>query len=125
MNGRMYRKASYLAMVIAVAWLSLFAPACLAMGEAHGLTSTLNTCDCGSGADACLAHACAQLAGSTTYVAVKAVMAKTPNPQPLAPTPAVDWNAAIRHAAVAVPLPAVPPPVPIRSTNIRYCVYLK
>lgn len=124
MNGGTTRKAAYIAMVMAVAWLSLFTPACLAMGVVHAPSSVSSTCDCGLDANACLAHACAQLAGSTAYVAAKAVMAEPPNSQ-AAPAPALNWTAAIRHAAAAMQLPDWSPPVPIRSTNIRYCVFLK
>src|SRR5574340_2049 len=85
-------------MVMAVAWLSLFTPACMAMGVVHAPSSVSSTCDCGLDANACLAHACAQLAGSTAYVAAKAVMAEPPNSQ-AAPAPALNWTAAIRHAA--------------------------
>ena len=124
MRNQSEKKTSYAVMAIAIAWLSVWTPACLAMGAAQVPLSATSVCDCKSCSEGCLACACVQVDGVSTYAVARSAATSVSTPH-APPAVVIKWLAPIQLPTATHPAYDQPPPVPPRSINLRYCVFLK
>lgn len=124
MKARSQRRVPYVVMVITLTWLSLWTPACLAMGALQMSTAAASTCDCQSCSAGCLACACVQVSGDGNYAIARAGAAGVPAMQvpPALPSGVLlpDGHAAANWRVRNRPPPGGQPPF-----RTIYCTFLK
>lgn len=124
MKRQQHRRAFLAFMTAMMLWLSVWTPACLAMGAAQSSMPSSIGCNCPfAGQPGGMAAGCAQVDGLSTYFHAKSTSTDTPSFHVL-PMGPVEWSAPVRRVTTALPKLDLSPPPSHRPLNLRYCVFL-
>jgi len=106
-------------------WLSLWMPACLAMGAAAQVSAPGSmACDCPfAGQPGGMAAACAHVDGLGTYLDAKSTPVDLHVFHAVPATP-IEGSVPVRDPVTVSPPVDGPPPYSRRSLHLQYCVFL-